>query len=328
MTAGVQSAMRDLLEPGAQFGVSSVDRGEDWGPHAVVVAIPAFNEEKTIGSLVLSARKYSDLVVVVDDGSTDDTTWVAQAAGATVVRHPFNRGYGAALRSAFDYARSNGTKALVILDGDGQHRPQQIPRVINPIIRGEADICIGSRFLTEETRGKVPRYRQFGIRVLTRITNLGTSSARRLKDAQSGFRAYSRRAIDAIDPVEAGMGASAEILWDADKTGLRIREVPVDVDYEVDGSTHGPVRHALGVIVSMLRYVETEHALLTFGVPGAVLFLMGVGLGISALNTDGASATTTVESGLTAGLFLLLGMMLGFTALILHAVMNAHRRLR
>ena len=296
----------------------------------VLVAIPAFNEEKTIGSLVLAAQRYAEEVVVVDDGSTDDTSWIAQRAGARIVRHPYNRGYGAALRSAFDYARNNGTKALVVLDGDGQHRPEQIPRVVGPVLRGQADICIGSRFLSRKALGKVPRYRRFGIRVLTGLTNVGSRNSK-LNDAQSGFRAYSRKTIDTIDPAEAGMGASAEILWDADKRGLSVREVSIEVDYDVDTSTHGPVRHALGVVVSMLRYIETEHALLAFGLPGAVLFVLGLALGISVLEGVGTgriSSNDVLGRSLVTSLFITLGMMLSFTALVLHAVINANRRMR
>ncbi len=298
----------------------------------IIAAIPAFNEEKTIGSVVLSARRHVDEVAVIDDGSTDRTAVVAQLAGATVLRHPANRGYGAAIRTGFEYARSNGTQVLVVLDGDGQHSPEWIPNVIAPVLKGNADVCIGSRFLDEASTKKVPAYRRFGIAVLTKLTNLGSSGMAKVRDAQSGFRAYSRAAVDRLFPKEVGMGASAEILWDANREGLRILEVPVEVDYDVDGSTQGPVRHALGVIGSMVRYVETEHALATFGLAGLILLVMGLVLGVEVVNTYYASPITdrdlAVGKALLTLLFTVLGMMLGFTGLILHAVINANRRTR
>src|SRR2546426_980236 len=232
----------------------------------ILAAIPAHNEAKTIGSVVLSAMQYVDEVAVIDDGSTDGTAWIAERAGATVIRHDGNQGYGAAIRSCFDYARTNGTQVLVILDGDGQHRPEAIPRVVKPVRDGRADISIGSRFLKPESLSKVPRYRRFGIRVLTKLTNSGSRLRARVKDGQSGFRAYSRRAVDALDPRERAMGASAEILWDADRRGLRIVEVPIQVDYDVDGSSQGAVRHGLSVVGSMVRYLETERPVTVFGV--------------------------------------------------------------
>ncbi len=294
----------------------------------IVAAIPSFNEGKTIGSVVLGAAPYVNEVVVLDDGSTDDTSWIAEQAGATVIRHKENRGYGAATRTCLEYARKNGIEILVMLDGDGQHRPEAIPRVVNPIEKGIADICIGSRFLEPQSIRGVPRYRRLGIRILTGLTNLGTRRSGPLRDAQSGFRAYSREAIEALDPREVDMGASAEILWEADRRGLRVVETPIEVDYNVEGSTKGPLQHGLNVIGSMIRYIETEHALLSFGVPGLILFMVGLSLGMNVLNRYSQTAELAVGLALTTVLLIILGLLMGFTGLILHAVINANRRLR
>lgn len=297
----------------------------------ILAVIPAFNEEKTIGSIVLAARRHVDEVAVIDDGSTDGTVTIAELAGATVLRHAANRGYGAALRTGFEYARNNGTKVLVILDADGQHRPDLIPRVITPVLRGDADISIGSRFLDRESGKRVPLHRRFGIAVLTKLTNLGTRASHKVKDAQSGFRAFSRRAVNTLNIRETGMGASAEILWDADKNNLRVREVPIDVNYDLEGSTEGPVRHAYGVIGSMVRYIETEHPLAAFGIPGATLFGIGIVFGLDVVarySSTGPPHELAVGHAILTVLFLVLGMLLGFTGLILHAVINANRRMR
>lgn len=296
----------------------------------IIAGIPAFDEEKTIGSMVLAARRYVDEVVVVDDGSNDRTAWIAEQAGAYVVRHDVNRGYGAAVRSCFRHARNNGTELLVILDGDGQHHPDAIPQVIEPILQGRADVSIGSRFLRPTSLAKVPRYRRFGIKVLTKLTNLGSRNNRHVVDGQSGFRAYSRRAVDTIDPLEENMGASAEILWEADKWGLKVVEVPIEVDYDIGGSTQGPIRHALGVIGSMVRYVETEHPLLTMGLPGALFIIFGMALGLDVVERYYASPTHSLAVGLAmlTILFTIVGSMLGLGGIILHAVMNANKRKR
>ncbi|HJX69924.1 MAG TPA: glycosyltransferase family 2 protein, partial [Dehalococcoidia bacterium] len=136
----------------------------------VIAAIPCFNEERFIGSIVLKTKKYVDRVIVIDDGSTDDTAQVASDAGATVYRHSRNLGYGAAIRTAYREARNLGVDVMLTLDGDGQHEPADIPQLLSPILNGEADVVVGSRFLGQAE--KPPFYRRLGQRVLTIATNL------------------------------------------------------------------------------------------------------------------------------------------------------------
>src|SRR5437868_1367057 len=113
----------------------------------IIVAIPCLNEEAHIGSLVLQAKRWASEVVVIDDGSNDETALIAESAGATVIRHAENQGKGAALNSAFGVALGRNADALVLMDGDGQHRTSQIAIVAGPVLRGEADIVVGSRHL-------------------------------------------------------------------------------------------------------------------------------------------------------------------------------------
>src|SRR5437879_2030057 len=294
----------------------------------IIAAIPAYNEGATIGSVVLKARQFASEVVVIDDGSTDDTANTAALAGARVIHHHANMGYGAAIKTCLNHARENGVDILVILDGDGQHRAELIPLVAEPVVKGEADVSIGSRFLNPRGSEGVPRYRRFGIGLITKLTNLGTHHNRKVRDAQSGFRAYSRAAIEAVDPLETNMGASTEILWEADRKGLRIVEVPIVVDYHASLSASGPVQHGLSVIGSMIRYVETKHALMVFAFPGLILFLVGLGLGFYVLDTYNQNHIPALGLAMVTVLVTVVGLLLGFTGMILHAVINATGRHR
>lgn len=302
---------------------SSIDEAE---PKRTLAAIPCFNEAKTIGSVVLKAKQYVDEVVVIDDGCTDDTVNVAEIAGATVLRHGGNKGYGAAIQSCFQYARDHDFDVMTILDGDGQHDADQIQTVMLPVIKGKVDIAIGSRFLDENSTN-VPRYRRFGIWVLTRFTNAGSKNENhRVTDGQSGFRAYSRKAIKLLRPKDCDMGVSAEILMQGRKQNLLYDEVPISVDYDLDGSTKRPVGHGFGVIFSILKYMEVEHALLFFGIPGVIMFSLGLGLGWTVYTNFMIYHVLAIGEALITVALLVLGVLLGMTGLILHAVINAGQR--
>jgi len=221
----------------------------------VLVAIPCFNEQNFIGDVVTRARKYVDKVIVIDDGSTDDTGRVARAAGAEVIRHEARKGAGAATKSGFEAARRSNADIVVTLDGDGQHNPDDIPKLLAPILNSEADLVIGSRFL-QPTQGtpqttNVPHYRKFGINVITWLCNLGSKV--KVSDSQSCFRAHSRRLIDAINITENGFGFSVEVLIKARKKGFVIKEVPISCLYHSQGSTLNPVVHGIGVAITVVK---------------------------------------------------------------------------
>ena len=220
----------------------------------VVAAIPCHNEARFIGDVVLGALPLVDHVVVIDDGSTDDSEAAARAAGARVIRHPSNRGYGAAIASALHHAIACGADVLVTLDGDGQHDPAEIPRVAQPILDSSTDLAIGSRFLGAPNN--VPAYRGFGISVITGLFNVG--SRVRTTDAQSGFRAYRVTAFSSLLPADAGMGASVELLVRARARRLRFKDVPVSCKYHPAGSSLNPVLHGLGVALKVLRFRGTS----------------------------------------------------------------------
>ena len=217
-----------------------------------LAVIPCYNEEATIGTIVLKAKRYVDEVMVVDDGSIDDTSKVAKYAGAKVISHGGRKGYGAAIQTCFQYAKEKKFDVMTILDGDGQHEADQIKSVMKPILHKNVDISIGSRFVNNNGHN-VPRYRRFGINVLTRLKNAGSKKPHRVTDGQSGFRAYSRKAIEQLNLKDNDMGISAEILMEGRKSNLSYEEVPIDCRYDVNGSTKNPIGHGLGVIVSILK---------------------------------------------------------------------------
>lgn len=290
-----------------------------------LVAIPCYNEEETIGSVVLKAKQYADEVIVIDDGSSDRTLDVAKYAGAKVIVHNINKGYGAAIQSCFKYARENDFDTLTIIDGDGQHDANLIPSVVKPIVDGIADISIGSRFLDGNGRN-IPIYRRFGISALTRLINVGSKKKYKVLDGQSGFRCYSRKAIEILDLKDYEMGVSAEILLQGRKNNLNFQEIPIYCRYDLEGSTKKPFGHGLGVILSILQYMEVEHSLLFFGIPGLIFLFSGLILGSVVYLDYLTSKVLALGLSLVTITLCGLGVLSGMTGLILHAVINAQRR--
>ena len=239
----------------------------------IIVGIPAFNEEKNIAVLITQLKKITDKIVVCNDGSTDLTSKIAEGLGATVINHKKNLGYGAAIRSIFLKAKDLDGDILVTFDADGQHRIEDINGVINPIINGESDLVIGSRFL-DESKKEIPLYRKVGINVITKITNV--TIKKQLTDSQSGFRAYSKKVLNELNPSELGMGISTEILIKASAKKFRISEVPIKIIYNGDTSTHNPISHGSSVLLSTIKFTSIEHPLKFYGIPSMIFFAIGL----------------------------------------------------
>ena len=240
---------------------------------SIIVGIPAFNEEKNIAVLIIQLKKIADKIIVCNDGSTDLTSKIAEELGATVINHEKNLGYGAAIRSIFLKSRDLNGDILVTFDADGQHRVEDINKVISPIINEESDLVIGSRFL-DESEKEVPQYRKVGIKMITKITN--ATIKKQLTDSQSGFRAYSKKVLDELNPSELGMGISTEILIKASAKNFRISEVPIKITYNDDTSTHNPISHGSSVLLSTIKFTSIEHPLKFYGIPSAILFAIGL----------------------------------------------------
>src|SRR5881409_2604803 len=217
----------------------------------ILVAIPAFNEGPTIGSVVLKARQFASEVVVVDDGSSDDTAETAALAGAHVIQHARNLGKGTAIRTAWLFARERHPEALVLLDGDHQHDAKDIPRVVEPILAGKADVVLGVRW--GKTSG-MPLYRRIGKRTLDYATAAATKNGL-LTDSQCGFRVFSSQALRVIEPTDDGLSIESQMLLEAQERNLRIQEVNIDARYDIEGSTLSLGRHGttvLGRIVTLV----------------------------------------------------------------------------
>ena len=239
----------------------------------IIVGIPAFNEEKNIAVLIIQLKKIADEIIVCNDGSTDLTSKIAEELGVTVINHEKNLGYGAAIRSIFLKSKNLDGDMLVTIDADGQHRIDDINKIINPIIDGESDLVIGSRFL-DESEDEVPQYRKVGIKVITKITN--ATIKKQLTDSQSGFRAYSKKVLNELNLSELGMGISTEILIKASTKNFRISEVPIKIIYDGDTSTHNPISHGSSVLFSTIKYTSIEHPLKFYGIPSMIFFAIGV----------------------------------------------------
>jgi glycosyltransferase involved in cell wall biosynthesis len=235
----------------------------------ILVCIPAFNEVNAISDIIGKSKKYADDVIVYDDGSFDNTFEAASSAGATVIRNPENKGYGVAIRSLFQAAKEKGADIMVTLDSDGQHNPDQIPELIEPLKQG-FDIIIGSRFLNHSDRQKVPKFRSIGIKTITKLTQAASYNG--ITDSQSGFRAYNKNALSKINLFEDGMAVSTEILLRASEKKLLVTEVPITISYDMkDSSTHNPITHGINVVYSVFQFVSLRHPLAFYGVPGIAL---------------------------------------------------------
>lgn len=241
-----------------------------------LIAMPAYNEEKYIAKTITGSRRYADAVLVVDDGSKDDTVEIARALGAIVVQHEGNRGYGGALQTIFCTAWDLGVEDLIIIDSDGQHNPRDILRLLAEL-RKDNDVVIGSRFV-EGSAGEIPTYRKVGMRILDAATTLAGNGLT-VTDSQSGFRAYGKRAIETIQISDEGMSAGSEILIQISDHRLKVAEVPIQVRYDIEKtSSENPFSHGIGVLMNLVKLISFRRPLMFFGNPGSLFTSFGIGV--------------------------------------------------
>ena len=239
----------------------------------VTIGIPAFNEEKNIAKMIVKLKKIYDEIIVCNDGSTDLTGEIAENLGVIVINHKQNLGYGAGINSIIKKSKEIDTDILVTFDADGQHKVEDVIKVIEPIKNGDADLVIGSRFLSK-AKEKIPEYRKIGINIITKVTNAGLK--KKITDSQSGFRAYSKDLISKLDISDMGMGISTEILIKTNSLGFRITEIPITILYEGKTSTQNPISHGTSVLFSTIKYTSIEHPLKFYGIPSLIFFVIGL----------------------------------------------------
>jgi glycosyltransferase involved in cell wall biosynthesis len=262
------------------------------------------------------------MVIVCDDGSSDMTGEISTSLGAKVIRHERNMGYGAALSTLFAEARETNADAMVTLDADGQHNPRSISELIRPIVAGEADVVIGSRFLTAG-KPEMAGYRRVGVTTINKVS--GKMAFAGVTDSQSGYRAYNRKAIESVSPSEMGMGASTEILSRAEEAGLKILEVPIEVSYGEGSSTHNPAYHGLDVLLSTFKTWSIRHPLVVYGFPGAASLLVAVGFWWWTLSLFAETHRVVTNVALIAVATTIVGLILMAIAVILWVMISVVR---
>lgn len=286
------------------------------GKLRVIAAIPAFDEEKYVGSVVLNTRQYVDQVIVVDDGSSDKTVKIAGLAGAEVIEHGTNQGYGASIQSIIAEARKRQPDVLVILDADAQHDPSEIPSLIKPILEDGVEFVIGTR---QQQAKKIPFYRRIGQKVILRSVQVLSDD--NLTDSECGFRAFSPKAYNTMELRNTGMGVSAEAVAEASKKKLKVAQVPVSVTYTKDSSTLNPLRHGLGVLTSIISMISEQRPMFFFGLGGLVALVVGMVFGIRAINIfSGNNGVLPVGNTLLSVLFLIVGAFSIFTGFVLRVL--------
>ena len=287
----------------------------------VIVGIPAFNEEKKIGDIIKKLKEKYEYVLVCDDGSSDTTATIASSMGADVIKHEKNQGYGSAIKTIFNEAKKIDGDILVTFDADGQHRVEDVERILEPIIDKDADVVIGSRFLQEES--EIPNYRKVGIKIITKVTNASLKDS--LTDSQSGFRAYSKSVLNNITPSEFGMGISTEILIKASKNNLRITEVPIKVLYGPNTSTHNPIKHGTSVLISTIKYTSIERPLYFYGIPSIVFLIVGCVFSYFSIQFYSEVGRLNTNLIFIAGGTILIGIILLISAILLFTLVSEVR---
>ena len=288
----------------------------------ITIGIPAYNEEKNIASIIVKLKKIAQKIIVCNDGSTDLTGEIAQKLGAVVINHPKNLGYGSGIRSIFQKAKEIDSDILVTFDADGQHQVEDIKKVIEPILKNEVDMVIGSRFL-ENKNVSTPEYRKIGIKLITKVTN--STLKEKITDSQSGFRAYNKDVLSKLEPGDIGMGISTEILIKASSRGFKIAEVPINILYEGNTSSHNPVSHGTSVLLSTIKYISIEHPLKFYGIPSLIFF--AIGLTFTFLSVQYYTEIGRLNTNLTlvAAGTILIGIILIITTILLYSLVSVVR---
>jgi glycosyltransferase involved in cell wall biosynthesis len=313
------------IAPNQQSADTSILQVDGWQNSKPIVfaCIPALNEEKSIGNIILQTLKYVDKVFVCDDGSIDQTGNIAEDLGAIVIKHERNQGKGSALRDLFSAIQQFDPDVVVVLDADGQHNPKDIPRVIEPILKREAEIVVGSRYL-KGSKTDAPLYRRIGLHLFTGNSKNG------VQDVQSGLRAFSRSALTIVSKAKANnFGIETEQIFLAQKHRLRMSEIPVEIRYRgiVKPSKIHPIVHGAQIISTIIRLVTDEHPLLVLGVPSLILLVLSMISGLFLFYYFSYNKYFSLPFALSFVTCFIVGTLLGISALVLHALSRMRHQL-
>jgi glycosyltransferase involved in cell wall biosynthesis len=286
----------------------------------IIVLIPAYNEYRFIGSVVLQAKNYADTILVIDDGSSDSSGEIARKAGAKVITHTYNQGKAAAINTGFKYIKKNYrdrkmNPAIVLMDADCQHKCEEIPEISAPVLSGEADIVVGSRFLGAKSR--IPRWRKLGQRALTLATNF--SSGFRVTDSQSGFRAFSQRAVRLLDFESVGFSVESEMQFLAQSFNLHVVEIPIHAIYE-EPPKRNPFNQAIRIIGGIIKLTGQYRPLLFFGLPGVFLVSLGIVWGVVVVERFNLTGHLAAGYAMICLLLSIVGVIMISTGFTLHSI--------
>ena len=288
-----------------------------------LACIPAYNEEYNIKKTVIDVAKFVDQVIVYDDGSNDNTVSEAENAGAYVIKNQNNLGKGAALKELFKFARSTNVDIMVTIDADGQFVADEIPNLLKPIAEQKSDVVVGYRF---DDKSEMPKYRKIGNEFLDKITNLAEDLG--VRDTQSGFRSYSKKAINAISFTTDGFGADSEILISAAKNNLKITEEKVTVIYNTGSktSTKNPISHTNEVVASVVKQIAITHPLKYLGIPGGILIFIGIMFVTNLISVFNETGYFSIPVTFIVLVTLIIGTMMSLMSVLLYSISSKKSR--
>lgn len=282
----------------------------------VIAVIPAYNEGIAIGSVVLLTRTFVSEVIVIDDGSLDRTAAIAKQAGARVVSLAVNSGKAKAVLEGLRIARDHNPAAVILLDGDGQHDPSEIPYLLGPILEKRADLVIGSR-LMDGGQTTIPMHRRMGQITLNFATRVQSQVL--VTDSQSGFRALSRKALDNLDFQSEGYNIESDMIAHFSSRNLTITEVPVTARYEIPHiHKKNAFSHGYDVLSALITEIGYSRPLLLFGILGVICIFIGLSAGFWSISYYGTFNMLPFGPAFAAGVFLMVGLILFTSGLILN----------
>ena len=294
----------------------------------IVAIIPAYNEEKSVGAVISETKKFVDEVIVIDDGSTDSTAKVAKSSGARVFSHPANKGLGYTMLEGYRIALARGADIILQTDADGQYLCSDIPKLLDPIKNGKADMVIGSRF--SGSIEEMPFLKKRGNRFFSRLTSL--MAGMRVTDAQTGFRAMTRDILIKIVPV-AKYTYTQEMLIRSAREGFTILEVPIHFAKRKYGKSRliGNIfDYGINASMILMRTIRDYKPIMFFGAPGVVLFLFGFGLGLKILKIFFTTGQIGTIFGIVtlSSFFMIDGMLFIFMGLFADMIQSKYIQIR